>query len=42
MVIVAIYLLTEKIYKFKTDNKNVKFPTQFCAGGMSENFDYVM
>ena len=41
MVIVAIYLLTEKTYKFKTDDKNVNFPTQFSVGSMSENFDYV-
>lgn len=41
MAIVAIYLLTEKTYKFKTDDKNVNFPTQFSVGSMSENFDYV-
>ena len=41
MVILAIYLLTEKIYKFKTDHKNVNFPIQFSVWTMSENFDYV-
>ena len=41
MAIVAIYLLTEKTSKFKTDDKNVNFPTQFSVGSMSENFDYV-
>ena len=28
-------------FVFKVDNKNVNFPTQFCLGSISENFDYV-
>ena len=27
------------IYKFKADNKNVDFRTQFCLGNISEKFD---
>ena len=31
-----IYLLAnEEIFKFKADNKNVNFPTQFCPGSIS-------
>ena len=26
------------IFKFKTDKKNVNFPTQFCLGGISNGF----
>ena len=28
----------EKIFKFKADNKNVNFPTQFCLGSISNGF----
>ena len=28
------YLFVNEIYKFKADNKNVNFPTQFCLGSM--------
>ena len=31
------YLLIKNIYKPKADEKNVKFPTQFCFGSISEN-----
>ena len=41
MVIIVICLLTEKIYKFKANNKNVNFPNQFCIGRISHKFDYV-
>ena len=31
------YLLVngKEIFKFKADNKNVNFPTQFCLGSIS-------
>ena len=29
------------IYKFKADNKNINFSTQFCLGCISEKFDAV-
>ena len=29
----------KEIYKFKADNKNVNFPTQFCLGSISNKFD---
>ena len=29
------------IYKFKADNKNINFSTQFCLGSISEKFDAV-
>ena len=40
MLIVVICLLMEKKYliKFKDDNKNVNFPTQFCLGSISNGF----
>ena len=28
----------KEIFKFKTDNKNVNFPTQFCIGRISNGF----
>ena len=28
----------KEIFKFKTDNKNVNFPTQFCLGSVSNGF----
>ena len=31
----------KEIYKFKADNKDVKFPSQFCLGSISNKFDYV-
>lgn len=41
MLIVAIYSLTEKIYKFKADNKDVDFPTKFHFGDISEKVIYI-
>ena len=38
MLILVIYLLMEKIFKFKADNKNVNLPTQFCLGSISNEF----
>ena len=28
----------KEIFKFKTDNKNVNFPTQYCLGSVSNGF----
>ena len=40
MVIIVISLLTKKkSFKFKTNNGNANFPTQFCLGGISNGFD---
>ena len=39
MLIIVIYLLNRKeIFKFKANNKNVNFPTQFCLGSISNRF----
>ena len=35
MVIIVICQLMEKIYKFKINNKNVKFPSPFCLESIS-------
>ena len=32
MVIIAVYLIMEKICKSKADNRNLNFPTQFFVG----------
>ena len=32
MVIIAVYLIMEKICKPEADNRNVNFPTQFFVG----------
>ena len=32
-----LFVNRKEIYKFKADNKNVNFPTQFCLGSISEN-----
>ena len=31
----------ERIYKFKADNKNVNFPTQFFLGSISKKFGVI-
>ena len=31
----------KEIYKFKTNNKNVNFPTQFCLGSISNKFSAI-
>ena len=36
-----LFVNEKAIYKFKADNKNVNFPTQFCLGSISNKFDYV-
>ena len=28
----------KEVFKFKTDNKNFNFPTQFCLGSISNGF----
>ena len=30
-----LFVNGKKFFKFKTDNKNVNFPTQFCLGSIS-------
>ena len=30
-----LFLNGQEIFKFKADNKNVNFPTQFCLGSIS-------
>ena len=31
----------KEIFKFKVDNKNVNYPTQFCLGSISDGFSAV-
>ena len=33
-----LFLNGKEIVKFKDDNKNVNFPTQFCLGNISNGF----
>ena len=33
-----LFVNGKKFFKFKTDNKNVNFPTQFCLGSISNGF----
>ena len=33
-----LFINGKEIFKFKSDNKNVKFPTQFCLGSISNGF----
>ena len=33
-----LFVNGKEIFKFKTDNKNVNFPTQFCLGSLSNGF----
>ena len=33
-----MFLNGKEIVKFKDDNKNVNFPTQFCLGNISNGF----
>ena len=33
-----LFLNEKEVFKFKTDNKNVNFPTQFCLGNISNGF----
>ena len=40
MLIVVSYLFVngKEVFKFKADNKNINFPTQFCLGSISNGF----
>ena len=38
IIIIVVFLLLEKKIKFKADNKNVNFPTQFRLGSISNWF----
>ena len=33
-----LFINGKEIFKFIADNKNVKFPTQFCLGSISDGF----
>ena len=33
-----LFLNGKEIFKFKADDKNVNFPTQFCLGSISNGF----
>ena len=33
-----LFVNEKEIFKFKSDNKNVNFPTQFCLGSISNRF----
>ena len=33
-----LFVNGKEIFKFKADNKNVNFPTQFCLGSISNGF----
>ena len=34
----CFFVNRKEIFKFKADNKNVNFPTQFCLGSISNGF----
>ena len=33
-----LFVNEKEIFRFKADNKNVNFPTQFCLGRLSNGF----
>ena len=35
---IYLFVNEKEIFKFKPDNKNVNFPTQFCLGSISNGF----
>ena len=35
---IYLFVNEKEIFKFKADNKNVHFPTQFCLGGIFNGF----
>ena len=37
-IIVICLLMGKKIFRFKADNKNVNFPTQFCLESIFNGF----
>ena len=34
----CLFVNGKEVFKFKADNKNVNFPTQFCLGSISNGF----
>ena len=36
-----LFVNGKEIFKFKADNKNVNFPTQFCLGNISNKFGQI-
>ena len=38
MQISYLFVNGKEVFKFKADNKNVNFPTQFCLGSISNGF----
>ena len=38
LIMVICFLMEKKVFKFKADNKNVNFSTQFCLGSISNGF----
>ena len=37
-IIVNIFVNEKEVFKFKADNRNVNFRTQFCLGSISNGF----
>ena len=37
-IIVNIFVNEKEVFKFKADNRNVNFPTQFCLESISNGF----
>ena len=35
---IHLFVTGKEIFKFKANNKNVNFPTQFCLGSISNGF----
>ena len=38
MLIIVLFVNGKEIFKFKANNKNVSFSTQFCLGMISDGF----
>ena len=36
-----MFVIENEIFKFKSSNKNVNFPTQFCLGSISNGFSAI-
>ena len=36
-----MFVIENEIFKFKSSNKNVNFPTQFCLGSISNGFSTI-
>ena len=39
--IIFLVVNGKEIYKFKANNRNVNFPTQFCLGNISNKFSFI-